>query len=71
MLFVSGDRDPLADMSLLEPLVAGLGDRATLCAIEGGDHGLRVLAKSGRTPAEAQAKALDAVAEWIRCSLRA
>jgi hypothetical protein len=26
MLFVSGDRDPLADMSLLEPLVAGLGD---------------------------------------------
>jgi hypothetical protein len=71
MLFVSGDRDPLADMSLLEPLVAGLGDRATLCAIEGGDHGLRVLAKSGRTPAETQAKALDAVAEWIRCSLRA
>ena len=51
MLFVSGDRDALADMSLLEPLVAGLGERATLCTIEGGDHGLRVLARSGRTPA--------------------
>ena len=68
MLFVSGDRDALAEMSLLEPLVAGLGD-PTLCTIEGGDHGLRVLARSGRTPAEAQAEALDAVAEWIRSSL--
>jgi predicted alpha/beta-hydrolase family hydrolase len=65
MLFVSGDRDALADMSLLQPLVASLGEQATLRTIEGGDHGLRVLAKSGRTPAEAQAEALDAVAEWI------
>ena len=69
MLFVSGDRDALADMSLLEPLVAGLGERATLCTIQRGDHGLRVLARSGRTPAEAQAEALDAVAEWIHSSL--
>ena len=65
MLFVSGDRDALADMSLLKRLVASLGERAMLRAIEGGDHGLRVLVKSGRTPAEAQAEALDAVAEWI------
>jgi predicted alpha/beta-hydrolase family hydrolase len=65
MLFVSGGRDALADMSLLEPLVAGLGERATLRTIEGGDHSLKVLARSGRTPAEAQAEALDAVAEWI------
>lgn len=65
MLFVSGDRDTLADMSLLRPLVAGLGERATLCVIEGADHGLRVMAKSGRTSADAQAEALDAVARWI------
>jgi uncharacterized protein len=65
MLFVSGDRDALADMSLLRPLVGGLGDRATLHVIEGGDHGLRVPAKSGRTAADAQAEALDAVARWI------
>jgi predicted alpha/beta-hydrolase family hydrolase len=65
MLFVSGERDALADMSLLRPLVLGLGPRAKLCVIKDGDHGLRVPARSGRTSAEAQEEALDAVAEWI------
>jgi predicted alpha/beta-hydrolase family hydrolase len=66
MLFVSGSRDALAEMSLLQPLVAGLGDRATLHVIQDADHGLRVPAKSGRTPAEAQAEALDAMADWMK-----
>lgn len=66
MLFVSGDRDALADMSLLQPLVADLGDRATLHAIKDADHGLRVPAKSGRTPAEAQGEALDTLAQWMK-----
>jgi hypothetical protein len=66
MLFVSGSRDALAEMSLLQPLVAGLGDRATLHVIQDADHGLRVPAKSGRTPAEAQAEALDTMAEWMK-----
>ena len=65
MLFVSGDRDPLADISLLEPLVRSLGDGATLFIVEDGDHGLRVRAKSGRNSADALAEALDAVASWI------
>jgi len=66
MLFVSGDRDALAEMSLLQPLVASLRDQATLCVIEDGDHNLKVRAKSGRTSEEAQVEALDAVAGWIR-----
>jgi predicted alpha/beta-hydrolase family hydrolase len=65
MLFVSGSRDALAELALLRPLVAGLGERATLRVIEGGDHGLRVLVSSGRTNEEAQAEALDAIAEWM------
>jgi len=65
MLFVSGSRDALADVSLLQPLVEGLGERATLHVVDGGDHGLRVLASSGRSNDDAQAEALDAVAEWI------
>jgi len=65
MLFVSGSRDALAEMSLLQPLVEGLGERATLHMVDGGDHGLRVLASSGRSNDEAQAEALDAVAGWI------
>jgi predicted alpha/beta-hydrolase family hydrolase len=65
MLFVSGSRDALAEMALLKPLVAGLGERATLHIVEGGDHGLRVLVSSGRTNDDAQAEALDAMAQWM------
>jgi len=65
MLFVSGSRDALADMDLLQPLVAGLGAHAMLHVVEGGDHGLRVLVSSGRTNDEAQAEALDAMAAWM------
>jgi predicted alpha/beta-hydrolase family hydrolase len=65
MLFVSGSRDALADLQLLRPLVGGLGDHATLHVVEGGDHGLKVLVSSGRTNEDAQAEALDAIAEWI------
>jgi predicted alpha/beta-hydrolase family hydrolase len=65
MLFVSGSRDALAELSLLKPLVEGIGERAMLHVIEGGDHGLRVLVSSGRTNEEAQAEALDVMANWI------
>jgi len=57
MLFVSGDRDALADVDLLKPVVAGLGDRATLHLVAGADHSFRVAAK--------EAEAIDAVATWI------
>lgn len=65
MLFVSGDRDPLAEVELLKSMVASLGERATLHLVAYGDHGLRVPVKSGRTPAEAHAEALDVVARWM------
>jgi hypothetical protein len=65
MLFVSGERDALAEMELLRPVVAGLGNRATLHVVAHADHSLRVPAKSGRTPAEAEAEALDAMAAWM------
>lgn len=65
MLFVSGDRDALAEVDLLKSVVAGLGDRATLHLIASADHSLKVAAKSGRTAAEAEAEALDSIAEWM------
>ena len=64
MLFVSGDRDALAETDLLKPMVAGLGDRATIHLVEHADHSFKVAAKSGRTPADAEAEALDALAKW-------
>lgn len=65
MLFVSGERDALAEMSLLRATVQRLGDRAELFVIRDGDHGLRVPARSGRTSEDAQDEALDRVAGWI------
>ncbi len=65
MLFLSGDRDALAEVGLLKSVVASLGDRATLHLVEHGDHGLRVPVKSGRATTEAQAEALDAMRDWM------
>ena len=65
LLFVSGAKDALAQMDLLEPVVRGLGDHATLHVIAEADHSLKVPAKSGRTNAEAEAEALDAMADWM------
>src|SRR5207244_2706318 len=45
MLFVSGSRDALAEPNLLRPVVAGLGERATLHVVEGAEHSFRVAAK--------------------------
>ena len=65
MLFVSGARDALAELDLFKPVVESLGDRATLHVVADADHSLKVPARSGRTSAEAEAEALDAMAEWM------
>ena len=65
MLFVSGERDALAQLELLRPVVDGLGDRATLHLVARADHSFKVPAKSGRTPAEAEDEALDALRDWM------
>ena len=65
MLFVSGDRDALAETELLRPVVAALDDKARLHLVPHADHSFKAAAKSGRTSAQAEAEALDAIAEWI------
>ena len=65
MLFVSGSRDALAELDLLKPVVAELGDRATLHVVEHADHSFRVAAKSGRTSADAEEEAVDVLANWM------
>jgi hypothetical protein len=66
MLFLQGARDELADLSLLEPLVAQLGERATLRVLADADHSLHAPARSGRKDADVRAEALDAMVEWMR-----
>ena len=65
MLFVSGDRDALAELDLLKGVVASLGSRATLRLVEHADHSFKVAAKRGRTGADAEAEALDALSGWM------
>ena len=65
MLFVSGEKDALAELDLLKPVVQGLGDLATLHLVGGADHSFKVAAKTGRTNAEAETEALDAISDWI------
>ena len=45
MLFLSGTRDKLAELELLEPVVEGL-EQATLHRLETADHGFKVLKRS-------------------------
>jgi len=64
MLFLQGNRDDLADLALLEPLVKKLGARATLKLFPDADHSFHVPARSGRKDAEVLREALDAFAVW-------
>jgi uncharacterized protein len=65
MLFVSGDRDALAELDLLRPVVADLGDRAVLHLVRNADHSFKPAARSGRTAADIESEALEALADWI------
>ena len=65
LLFVSGERDALAELDLLKPVVASLGERATLHLVAFADHSFKVAAASGRTAAETAAEALDALTAWL------
>src|SRR5213596_3148692 len=64
MLFLQGDRDEFANLKLLKPVVSGLGERATLHLVEGGDHSFHVLKRSGRTDAEVMGELLDTIVAW-------
>jgi uncharacterized protein len=64
MLFLQGTRDDLATIDLIRPLVASLGARATLHAIEGADHSFHVPARSGRKDADVLDELADQIAGW-------
>ncbi|HVH17260.1 MAG TPA: alpha/beta family hydrolase [Myxococcota bacterium] len=65
MLFLQGTRDPLADLALVRPLCASLGERAQLHVVDGGDHSFHVLKSSGRSDDAVQDELADAIAGWM------
>ena len=70
MLFLQGSRDELAELALLQPVVAQLGARATLRVFDHADHSFHVPARSGRKDADVLAEAFNAIAAWIDGHLR-
>jgi predicted alpha/beta-hydrolase family hydrolase len=65
MLFLQGTRDNLAELSLLEPVVANLGPLASLHLVKDADHSFHVPARSGRKDREVIDEILDVFARWI------
>ena len=71
MLFLQGTRDELAQLELLQPIIDGLGARATLKLLQDADHSFHVPARTGRNDAEVRAEMLDAFATWIEQTIHA
>lgn len=65
LLFLQGDRDELAGLRRMRPVVARLGARATLHVVKAADHGFDVLVRSGRTRAEVVDELTRTIASWI------
>ena len=49
MLFVSGDRDKLAELDLFQAVVAGLGKHGTLHLLDTADHSFKILKRSRKS----------------------
>ena len=70
MLFLQGTKDELAELSLVESVVARLGRRATLEIFADADHSFHVPARTGRKDADIRAAIVAATLKWIDSTMR-
>ena len=68
MLFLSGTRDALATLDLLEPVVERLGDNATLHLLDTADHGYKILKKTRTSDEDVFHEMARAIREWLGTS---
>ena len=64
MLFLQGDRDRLANLELLRPVVQKLEPSARLHVVKDGDHSFKVRKRSGRSDEEVLEEIADRVSKW-------
>lgn len=64
MLFLSGTRDTLAELELLEPVVTKLGKLAALHLVDTADHSFKVLKKSRASQEDPFVEMARTVKEW-------
>ena len=66
MLFLSGTRDELASLDLLEPAIAELGKQATLQLLDTANHGYKVLKRSRVSSEDVFDEMARVTREWIK-----
>ena len=64
MLFLSGTRDELATLDLLNPVVANLGKHATLHLLDTANHGYKTLKKTRVSPEDVFEEMARILANW-------
>jgi predicted alpha/beta-hydrolase family hydrolase len=65
MLFHQGTRDRLANLDLLEPILAPLGTRATLAIVDQADHDFALPKRLGIGPEEVCNQLAERTARWM------
>lgn len=64
MLFLSGTRDTLAELNLLQPVIKNLGKRATLHLVDTADHSYKILKKTRKSDEDVFAEMARVTKEW-------
>ncbi|MDA0744943.1 MAG: dienelactone hydrolase family protein [bacterium] len=66
MLFLSGTRDKLAELDLLEPVCKKLGRKAKLHLVDTADHGFKVLKRSRKSEEPVFKEMARVAAAWMK-----
>ncbi|MEQ1644363.1 MAG: alpha/beta family hydrolase [Pyrinomonadaceae bacterium] len=64
MLFLSGTRDALGELDLLEPVVKGLGKNATLHLLDTADHSFKILKRTRQSTEDVFAEMALITRDW-------
>ena len=64
MLFMSGTRDELATLDLLEPTIKGIGEHAKLHLLDTANHSYKVLKKTRNSSEDVFAEMARVVGSW-------
>jgi predicted alpha/beta-hydrolase family hydrolase len=64
MLFLSGTRDALAELNLLQPVVKNLGKRATLHLIDTADHSYKILKRTRQSSEDVFMEMAHVTRDW-------
>lgn len=65
MLFLSGTRDALAELDLLQPVVEKLGKRVTLHLLDTADHSFKILKRRRLSDDDVFVEMARVVREWV------